>query len=129
MKISQSFNVTEGSWASLINLLRTIYTALTTNLTLGDNIIGGYQTVTFTTSTNYTGGHFNPIVLPWAFASKKQPQSVIIAQLISPSNQSPLLSTATCHNWTYDTVRQQINISYISGLNNNSKYTITFEVK
>lgn len=129
MKISQSFNVVEGSWASLINLLRTIYTALTTNLTLGDNIIGGFQTVTFTTSNNYTGGHFNPIVLPWAFAAKKQPQSVVIAQLLSPSNQSPLLSTAACHNWTYDSVRQQINISYISGLNNNSKYTITFEVK
>lgn len=129
MKIAKQFDVSNNI-QSLVSVLREVHTALRNNLTLGDNVIGAFPQINVATAATYTGGTFQPIVLPWAYADKKSPQSVIVAQVINPSNQQDrLLSSVTCQNWTYDSVKQVINISYIAGLNNSSKYTITFEVK
>jgi hypothetical protein len=128
MKITKTFNVQPNNWPSLIATLRDAYTALVSNLTFEDNIIGQFSTITLTTAANYTGGTFQPIVVPWNFAEKKTPQSVLVGQVIVPSSNFPLLS-AVSTQWTYDSTKQVINILYIAGLNNSCQYTITLECK
>lgn len=140
MKITQPFNVTqfaslmggaqEAGWKQLIALLRDMYTAMTTNLTLGDNFVGLYFSASITTQPTYLGGDFNPIVIPWPYASKKIPQSCIIAQVVNPSNQQDrLLSAVTCQSWSYDSLRQVVTVPYITGLNNSAKYVVVFKVE
>lgn len=140
MKISKPCNVSQfnslmtgenaSNWKALIAVLQEHNTALTTNLTFGDNLIGLFQSVTFTTQSNYLGGAFNPIVIPWPYASKKVPQSCTIAQVINPSNQQDrLLSAVTCQSWSYNSGNQTITVPYVTGLNNSNKYTVVFKVE
>lgn len=142
MKIGKQFNVgqtiggmqghqptsDQRSRQSLVGVLREFHTALRGNLTFGDNIVGQFETIEVTTSATYSGGNFSTIVVPWNFANKKAPQSVVIGQVLVPSSQAKQ-TVAVQPQWTYDSVKQVINVHYLTGLNNSSKYAITLEAK
>lgn len=138
MKLTKPFNVqqtltlftgnTAASWGAVVAVLQNMYTALSQNLTLGDNIVGQYSNVSLTTASTYLNGTFNPITIPWKFASKQPPKSVLIAQITVPSSGYQLLSAQSVQ-WTYNDSNGTISIAYVAGLSNSSTYSLVLEIK
>jgi len=137
MKLDTSFTLTEenfpqqASWIGnllgpLSNRINSILQALSGNLSIGDNVIGIVQQVSFTTSATYNTGTFTAIRLNWIPGNRKLPQTVLVGKVIATTVPT---TAVTAHNWTYDAQSSAIIVNYVSGLANSTTYTITLECK
>jgi hypothetical protein len=135
MKLGNFFNLQKenlpGSpdWVSVLldplnSILYTMYTALTGNLTVGDNVVGQTTAIQVVTQGNYSSGFFTPIRIPWN-STRYRPQVVLVGKVEKPSNLPAQTVSVTVPSWTYDFGSQSISIPYIAGLADNSSYQIT----
>lgn len=97
------------------------------NLSIGDNIAGQVQTVTFSTGAGYAGGDFPSV--SFAYLGYARPRVVLIGQLIQTRPAAPIL-TATSLSWTYinSQVPARVRIDYVAGLLPSTTYQMTVVV-
>jgi hypothetical protein len=115
----------------LNEFIESVYTALNKQITLVDNVRASYRTVTFRTESDYEHPKHNFIPLKFSSGIAGKARAVLIAQAYPRDNSSALIpsSNATGElSCQWIDVNGEINILYISGLENSVYYTITFLV-
>jgi hypothetical protein len=93
--------------------------ALTSNLTVGANILGEISKITINTPVGYGPGVFNTVRVPWPFTTQA-PRIVIVG------NCTPAPIGSTTVSWTY--TYGVITVQFITGLQPNKKYDINLLV-
>ncbi len=97
---------------------------LTAKLTIGDNVTGQVLTAKFTTPTTYeVSSDFTPFQL----AVKTQPLAVIVGKIVKTNEQTLVLKSAVTVDWTQVT-STQLRVNFVTGLEDNTNYTITLVV-
>lgn len=135
MKLGNFFNLQKenlpGSpdWVSVLleplnSILYTMFTALSGNLTIGDNVVGQTTAIQVTTQSNYSSGFFTPVRIPWT-STRYRPSVVLVGKVEKPSSLPAQTAAVSVPSWTYDYSSQSISIPYIAGLADNSQYQIT----
>lgn len=124
------------SW--IVNLLsplnefiESMYSALNKDITLVDNVRASFRTVTFRTESDYAHPTHNFIPLKFSSAISGKAKAVFIAQIFPRDNPTGLITTtnatgACVPQWA--DINGEINVLYISGLENSVYYTVTFLV-
>ena len=137
MKISSFFSILRENlpdapeWVeSLLSPLNSsfsqIQSALSGNLTIGDNVVGQLSNIQVRTSSTYISlKTFTPVRIPWAPGNKAAPKFINIGNCIVPSNQVAQTTGLSVPTWTFDFASSSIVIPYIAGLADNSTYSIT----
>lgn len=100
-----------------------VTSALNQSLTLTDNVQGAFRSAIFTTASNYNTGTFTPIKLSWGF--RTSPNAVLLGRVYLPDSPTTVITAATSVDWNV-TSQGLINIRYIAGLANSTKYSVTF---
>ena len=100
---------------------------LNKNLVVGENVQGQKFTTTVTTSTTYSLGDFQPLV--FKYTGGGQPNCCIIGRIVN-NDGTVITSPVTVTDWflNLNTNPYTVSVGYISGLDNNAKYTITLLV-
>jgi len=135
MKLSNFFNLQKenlpgaADWIGVLldplnSILYSMYTAITGNLSIGDNVIGKVTDISIQTASTYSTGTFTPIRVSWDTA-KYQPRVILVGKVTKPSNLPAQTVTVSVPSWTYDYSSQSISIPYIAGLSDSSTYQIT----
>jgi hypothetical protein len=117
------------SWVTyLLNPLNTfmesVYSALDSNLTLGDNISADIVTISFKTRSDY--GTTTPLTDGWEVQKVKsttryRPKSVVVGGIVDKEKFSTITSNIFVH-WEF--LNGFINIKYITGLEASKKYEV-----
>lgn len=92
------------------------------NISLGDNIQARSFTLSLTTTASYTTGTFEPVKFSWGGASL--PTFVQVTS-ITKDDGTPFLGSVGTPAWRYV---DGVVISYVPGLADSSKYSVTFLV-
>lgn len=98
-----------------------VYAALNQALTVGDNVVGVYRDLTFTTLSTYSTGGWTNQTINWPY--RTAPKSVTIGA-IHPTDSDTVIKTAVSLDWKL-TSPNVITIRYVAGLANSTKYTAT----
>ena len=93
--------------------------ALTSNLTVGANILGEIIKVVINTPTGYTPVVFNTTRIPWSFTANP-PRVVLVGNCFPAPLAAPFIS------WSY--TYGVITIGYVTGLASATSYEITLLV-
>lgn len=115
----------------LNEFIESVYTALNKQITLVDNVRASYRTVTFKTESDYEHPDHNFVPLKFNSGIAGKAKAVLIAQAYPRDNTTGLIPSANATGalscqW-FDN-NGEINIIYISGLENSVYYTFTFLV-
>lgn len=92
------------------------------NISLGDNIQARSFTLNLTTSATYTTGTFEPVKFSWGGSSL--PTFVQVTS-ITKDDGTPFLGSVGTPAWRYV---DGVVISYVPGLADSTKYSVTFLV-
>lgn len=103
--------------------MESIYSALNRQLTFQENITCNLRELVVNTASNYTTGTFTPITFPTNLRGRK-PIGVLILQITESTGA--VITNAVTPSWV--DLSGQIQINYISGLENSKQYTVLFLV-
>ena len=106
-----------------------VYNALSHNLTIGDNVVGDFYTISFTTPSTYGAGSppgFTNIKFIWNYSNIKAPEAVLIAQISPKSANTYITDAVGVPTWSYDS--GTITVSYITGLAASTTYNVRFMI-
>jgi hypothetical protein len=93
------------------------------NLTIGDNVVGQWFPVTFSTPSDYATGGFNIITLTWPYPNAVN--GMYVGMIREQVGNNPLVtSTITVSDWL-NLTGNQLQIRYITGLAASKNYTGT----
>jgi hypothetical protein len=92
------------------------------NLTFGDNIKSRSFTTSFTTSATYSTGTFETLKFSWD--GSNLPQAVLLTRVVKSDTGTGLTTASAVTNWVYG--ERYIKVGYIPGLDNSTKYDVTF---
>jgi hypothetical protein len=102
-----------------------VYTALSGNLTFGENIASQSKQLTFETSTTYSAGDFTAISFPKTIRNRAEGVLLMRIYENGVSNYSPILN-AVYIDWYEDA--GNIVIGYVTGLQDSTSYTLKLMV-
>ena len=115
----------------LNEFIESVYTALNKQITLVDNVRASYRTVTFRTESDYAHPTHNFVPLKFNSGIAGKAKAVLIAQAYPRDSATTLIPSANATgalSCQWVDINGEINILYISGLENSVYYTITFLV-
>lgn len=124
----EDFSDVEGDWIERLiypinQFNEGVYNVLNQGISITDNIIGSVVTANFTTLSDYISAqNFNAVSLLWKY--KTQPKVVLMGRIYETDSTSIMKSAAIMTDWIY--TAGQVQVRYITGLKNSTKYTATF---
>ena len=125
----EDFSDVEGDWIERLiypinQFNEQVYNVLNKGVSVTDNILGTIVTATFTTPTDYVANQtFNPVSLLWKF--KVQPSLVLMGRIYETDSTAIMKTAAVMTDWILASANQ-VQVRYITGLKNSTKYTATF---
>lgn len=90
-------------------------------VSFGDNIVARRFSTTISTGASYSTGSFDTISFSWVASAL--PLACLVAS-VRNADGTPFLGSVGTPQWTYNA--GNIQVSYVPGLSNSSKYTLTF---
>ena len=124
----EDFSDVEGDWIERLiypinQFNEGVYNVLNQGISITDNIIGSVVTANFTTLSDYISAqNFNAVSLLWKY--KTQPKVVLMGRIYETDSTAIMKSAAIMTDWIY--TAGQVQVRYITGLKNSTKYTATF---
>jgi hypothetical protein len=103
----------------LSSFMEAIYSAFNKQITFTENIACKFQESTFTTSSAYSTGTFDPIIFPSGLRGRA---NGVIA--LSATDQTNKLVIKKAVSLAWEDLSGDIKINYITGLENSTKYFV-----
>lgn len=130
--LMEDFSDVDGDWIERLiypinEFNEQVYNVLNKGINIQDNVQGSVQTVSFTTSGTYTTlNTFTPVILSWAFKTK--PVALTIGQIFTTNSSSIITKPTVVTDW-YLSGPGSISVRFITGLEDSTKYTVTFIIQ
>lgn len=105
--------------APLTTFMETIYSAFNKQITFQENIACTIREFQFNTDSTYTSGDFTAITFPSGL--KTRPIGCYVMQILNTTDASVITNAVSLY---WEDLSGTIKISYISGLNDSTKYSV-----